>query len=124
MSDTAQFDRKKTRRLAVIMDPIQSIKPSKDSTLAMLLAAQARGWETSVAEMKDIWIRDGQAFGRLTAVTVADDPDRWYEFGVAQETPLGDIDVILISSLWIKWPDGPFSLLVRAIQIETRCWNP
>jgi glutathione synthase len=104
MSDTAQFDRKKTRRLAVIMDPIQSIKPSKDSTLAMLLAAQAGGWETSVAEMKDIWIRDGQAFGRLTAVTVADNPDRWYEFGVAQETPLGDIDVILMRK------DPPFDM--------------
>ena len=30
------------RRLGVVMDPIGSIKPVKDSTLAMLLEAQAR----------------------------------------------------------------------------------
>ena len=32
------------RLLGVVMDPIESIVPAKDSTLAMLLAAQARGW--------------------------------------------------------------------------------
>ena len=35
----------KKRRIGVVMDPIESIKPPKDSTLAMLLEAQARGWE-------------------------------------------------------------------------------
>ena len=31
-------------RLAVVMDPIGKIKYAKDTTLGMLLAAQARGW--------------------------------------------------------------------------------
>jgi glutathione synthase len=52
-------------RLVVIMDPIEAIKPAKDSTLAMLLAAQARGWHLFYAEQKDLWLRDGVAWGRL-----------------------------------------------------------
>jgi glutathione synthase len=34
----------KTVQLLVVMDPIEQIKSEKDTTLAMLLAAQARGW--------------------------------------------------------------------------------
>ena len=42
------------RKLAVIMDPIESIKPHKDSSLAMLLEAQARGWNIFYAQLHDI----------------------------------------------------------------------
>ncbi len=96
MGNPSHSDQSSSRRLAVIMDPIQSIKPQKDSTLAMLLAAQARGWTIHCGEMKDIWIRDGEAFARLTSLTVADDSEHWYETGNVQETALGDIDVILM----------------------------
>ena len=63
-----------TRNLAVIMDPIDCIKPHKDSTLAMLLEAQHRGWSIQCGGLSDIWLRDGQPFGRLTKLEVADDP--------------------------------------------------
>ena len=52
-------------RLLVVMDPIESINPAKDSTLAILLAAQASGWELYYAELSDLWLRDGIAWGRL-----------------------------------------------------------
>ena len=55
-----------SRKLAVIMDPIESIKPHKDSSLAMLLEAQNRGWKIHYGQLHDIWLRDGEAFGRLT----------------------------------------------------------
>ena len=45
------------------MDPIETIKPAKDSTLAILLAAQARGWQLFYAEQKDLWLRDGICLG-------------------------------------------------------------
>jgi glutathione synthase len=51
-------------RLAVVMDPIQDIKFAKDSTLAMLLAASARGYELLYLEQGDLWLRDGVACGR------------------------------------------------------------
>ena len=61
------------RKLAVIMDPIESIKPRKDSTLAMLLEAQERGWEIRYGTLDDLGLRNGEAVGRLTHLRVADD---------------------------------------------------
>jgi glutathione synthase len=46
------------------MDPIESINPAKDSTLAMMLAAQARDVELHYFGQRDLWVRDGTAAGR------------------------------------------------------------
>jgi glutathione synthase len=83
-------------RLAVVMDPIASIKPYKDSTLAMLLAAQARSWEIGYVEQGDLWLRDGVAYGRLCALEVRDDNHDWFTLGPARNVALGDLDVILM----------------------------
>jgi glutathione synthase len=83
-------------RLVVVMDPIESIKPAKDSTLAILLAAQARGCELFYAELKDLWLRDGIAFGRLAPLEVFDDLSQWFKRGPARDARLGDFDVVLM----------------------------
>lgn len=83
-------------RLVVVMDPIEAIKPAKDSTLAMLLAAQARGWELFYAEQKHLWLRDGVAQARLRALRVWDDPERWFDLGEPVTGKLGDYDVVLM----------------------------
>jgi glutathione synthase len=83
-------------RLVVVMDPIEAIKPAKDSTLAILLAAQACGWELFYAEQKDLYLRDGVAFGRLAPLKVFDDPKVWFARGDAAPGRLGDYDVILM----------------------------
>src|SRR5271165_2607892 len=83
-------------RLVVVMDPIEAIKPAKDSTLAMLLAAQARGWQLFYAEQKDLWLRDGIAWGRLAALQVFDDLGKWFVRGERQSAKLGEFDVILM----------------------------
>ena len=86
------------------MDPIGSIKPRSDSTLALLLTAQARGWKIHYGELDDIWIRDGEAFGRLTDLRVSDDPTKWFDMGDVAVTPLADLDVILMRK------DPPFDV--------------
>ncbi len=83
-------------RLIVVMDPIEHIKPAKDSTLAILLAAQVRGWELFYAQQKDLWLRDGVAFGRLAPIKVFDDLARWFTSGPQAALKLGDFDVILM----------------------------
>jgi glutathione synthase len=83
-------------RLVVVMDPIGAIKPAKDSTLRILLAAQARGWELFYAELKDLWLRDGIAWGRLAPLKVMDDPSRWFALGQSANSKLGEFDVILM----------------------------
>ena len=49
------------------MDPIEDIKYAKDTTLAMLLAAQARGYELLYLTQPDLYLRDGVARGRARA---------------------------------------------------------
>jgi glutathione synthase len=83
-------------RLGVVMDPIGAIKPYKDSTLAMMLAAQARGWQLSYLEQRHLWLRDGVAWGRLHPVTVRDDPKDWYTLGEPVVERLGSLDAILM----------------------------
>src|SRR5438445_7684857 len=93
-----------TRTLGVIMDPIGSIKPCKDTTLALMLAAQARKWELRYFEMQDLWLRDGIALGRARPVKVFDDKQHWFELGEAQPIKLGELDAILMRK------DPPFDL--------------
>jgi glutathione synthase len=93
-----------SRTLGVVMDPIQSIKPYKDTTLALMLAAQRRGWQLRYLEMQDLWLRDGIAMGRWREIEVYDDPQRWFEFGDSHSGPLGQLDAVLMRK------DPPFDL--------------
>ena len=83
-------------RLGVVMDPIGQIKPAKDTSLGMLLAAQARGWELHYAEQRHLWLRDGRAMGRLAPLSVKNDLAGWATLGQPVERPLADLDVILM----------------------------
>ncbi|HET7921124.1 MAG TPA: glutathione synthase [Gammaproteobacteria bacterium] len=83
-------------RLGVVMDPIASIKPAKDTTLAMLLAAQARGWSLRYMEQADLYLLQGEARARMRALTVRDDAHDWFTLDEAEDVPLGGLDVILM----------------------------
>jgi len=82
--------------VAVVMDPIEDIKPAKDTTLAMMLAAQRRDWNLSYLELRHLWLRDGVAWGRAHPVEVRDDSDDWFTRGEPAARPLGEFDVILM----------------------------
>jgi glutathione synthase len=83
-------------RAIVVMDPIESINPAKDTTLGILLAAQASGWEIFYAELGDLWLLDGVAWGRLAPLEVFDDPRTWFSRGARVAAKLGDYDVIFM----------------------------
>lgn len=91
-------------RLGVVMDPIESIKPYKDTTLAMLLEAQARNYEIHYVEPPDLFLQGPVAYGHCRALRVRDDTERWYEFGEQATRPLADLDVILMRQ------DPPFNM--------------
>jgi glutathione synthase len=78
------------------MDPIGAIAYAKDSTLAMLLAAQARGFALSYLELSDLSLRDGVAFGRMRPLTVRADPAGWFTLGEPAVEPLGALECILM----------------------------
>jgi glutathione synthase len=84
-------------RLGVVMDPIDHIKYAKDSTLAMLLAAQAHGCELVYMEQSDLSLRDGRAFGRIRPLSVRADAQSWFTLGEARVAPLDTtVDCILM----------------------------
>ncbi len=91
-------------RLAVVMDPIEGLKYAKDTTLAMLLAAQARGHELWYLQQGDLYLRDGVARARARPVTVKADPAAWYRLGEVEDVPLGGFDIILMRK------DPPFDM--------------
>jgi glutathione synthase len=84
------------RRLGVVMDPIGAISYAKDSTLAMLLAAQARGFALAYLELRDLLLRDGVAYGRMRALTVRSDPAGWFTLGEPAIEPLSALGCILM----------------------------
>ncbi|MGA7824719.1 MAG: glutathione synthase, partial [Steroidobacteraceae bacterium] len=84
------------RRLGVVMDPIAAITYAKDSTLAMLLAAQSRGFALAYLEQRDLMLRDGLACGRTRALTVRADPAGWFTLGEPVTEPLSALDCILM----------------------------
>ena len=91
-------------KVAVVMDPVESIKVHKDSSFAMLLEAQRRGWSLYYLQLADLFVRDGVAWGRATELSVRDDPAAWFELAGVADIELGDMDVILMRK------DPPFNM--------------
>ncbi|MEP9320107.1 glutathione synthase [Pseudomonas sp. LABIM340] len=83
-------------RLGIVMDPIAQISFKKDSSLAMLLAAQARGWQLFYMEQQDLYQKENVARGRMRPLKVFYDPGHWFELEDEVDQPLSDLDVILM----------------------------
>ncbi|GAB4294270.1 MAG: glutathione synthase [Methylophaga sp.] len=92
------------RTIGIVMDPISRINIKKDSSFAMLLAAQARGWQIVYMEQQDLFLRDGQVFAEMRPLTVVEDPDNWYQLEERETRPLAALDVILMRK------DPPFDM--------------
>ncbi|PVZ83367.1 glutathione synthase [Serratia sp. S1B] len=83
-------------KLGIVMDPIASINIKKDTSFAMLLEAQRRGWQLHYMEMGDLYLHAGEGRARTRQLTVKQDQENWFNFGTEQDLPLHDLDVILM----------------------------
>lgn len=93
-----------TINIGFVMDPIESITPYKDSTLAMMLAAQARGWQVHYMQQHDLYLLESRACAHRQQITVQDDPDSWFEVTSAHDGPMADLDIVLMRK------DPPFNM--------------
>ena len=84
------------KSLGVVMDPIQSIKYNKDTTLSLLLAAQRQGFKLFYMEQRHLFLQDGDPRAEVRPLTVFEDENKWYELGGASSVPLEELDVILM----------------------------
>lgn len=92
------------KNIGIIMDPIDKITLAKDSSFAMLLAAQARGWSLWYMELQNLWLKAGQAYAAMRPLQVRDDPTNWFTLGSAVNQTLTSLSVILMRK------DPPFDL--------------
>ena len=82
--------------LGVVMDPIQLISFKKDSTLAILLAAQRQGFELFYMQQQDLFLENGEPRASITPLRVFEDPDKWFELGESRVAALEEMDVLLM----------------------------
>lgn len=91
-------------KLAIILDPLESIKTYKDSTYAVMRAAHARGHEIYVMEQHEMVLRDGAVTGFVRKLDLVDDALRWYTLEAPAWRALSDFDVTLMRK------DPPFDM--------------
>ncbi len=82
--------------LGVVMDPIKSINYHKDTTLALLLAAQHQGFELFYMEQNSLFIDSTGPGAKMSPLKAHADANSWYELGKSIIKPLSDLDVILM----------------------------
>ena len=92
-----------TIKLGMVMDPISQINIKKDTSFAMLLEAQARGWELHYIELEDLFLSNGQAYARTRSLEVQRDASQWHRFTGEQQIPLSELDTIIMRK------DPPFN---------------
>ena len=92
-----------TLRVAVQMDPIETVDIEADSTFALMLAAQARGHPLWVYDVHTLsW--DGRLRARARPVTLRRARGDHVTFGLEEVLDLGGVDVVLMRQ------DPPFDM--------------
>ena len=112
-------------RVAVQMDPLETINIIGDSTFALMLAAQARGHSLYHYLADALTYKDGRLYANAHEVTVKAEAGDHFRLGDARTLDLGsDVDVVLMRQ------DPPFDLgyitathLLERIQGETLVVN-
>ncbi len=85
-----------TIKLGMVMDSIDHINIKKDTSFAMLLEAQARGWELYYMELNDLYLSNGKPYACTRTLKVQREINNWYQFIEEQDIPLERLDTIIM----------------------------
>ena len=107
------------------MDPIETLKVAKDTSLALIDAAQRRGWDVSYFQQGDMYLEGDRVYADVPPLKIDLDGDPWFELAATQRVALDSLDVVLMRK------DPPFDmdyvystyLLERAAQRGTLVVN-
>jgi glutathione synthase len=91
-------------KVAIQMDPIESIRIAGDTGFALMLEAQRRGHELGYYVPDAMSMRDGRVFAHVTPVEVRDVAGNHFTAGEKVHTELSELDVVLMRQ------DPPFDL--------------
>ena len=91
-------------RVGVIMDSLESLNTKKDTTLALIEAAQKRGWQVDCLYQNELVLTEGRVsgVGRNLQLDLQSDP--WFCAGEPIARPLTHYDC-----LWMR-KDPPFNM--------------
>ena len=92
------------KKVAVQMDHISTVKIAGDSTFAMSLEAQNRGYELYHYTPDRLTLRDGKIIAAVEPMTLRDVEGDHYTLGPAERTDLSTMDVVLLRQ------DPPFDM--------------
>jgi len=82
--------------LALLLDPLDSLKIYKDSSYAMMRAAAVRGHRLFAMQQEDVVLRDGRVTGFASELTLAAGEARWYRLKDRAEMSLARFDAVLM----------------------------
>lgn len=85
-----------SKKIGIVMDPIEGIAFKKDTSLALLYAAQSAGCELFYMEQGDLFISDGNPMGLMSKLKVFMDEEKWFEKSEPSTTPLDSLDILLM----------------------------
>ena len=91
-------------RLGVLMDDISNIKPNKDSSFAMMLEAQNRGWEIQTFDSSDMFYSEGTVVASTRITRVQDSEISWFSSKPSSAVNLSTLDVVFMRK------DPPFDI--------------
>ncbi len=91
-------------KLGIVMDPLQSINIKKDSSFAMMLAAQKSGWEIHTIYQTDLYTENNRPKAHSRITHVDNNPQHWFDFSSEQDIELSSLDAILMRK------DPPFDI--------------
>ncbi len=92
-----------SKKLGIIMDPIQSINFKKDTSLLILLAAKKSGFTLYLIEQNDLYLDCDEPRALTAELNVFDDEKEWFELKPKRDISISDLDVILMRK------DPPFN---------------
>ena len=92
-----------SKKLGIIMDPIQSINFKKDTSLLILLAAKKSGFTLYLIEQNDLYLDCDEPRALTAELNVFDDEKQWFELKTKRDISINDLDVILMRK------DPPFN---------------
>lgn len=91
-------------KLAIILDPLESLKTYKDSTYAVMREAARRGHALYVLEQRELILREGKIALHASKLDLIDSDLRWYVLATPAWTDPAAFDAVLMRK------DPPFDM--------------
>jgi len=84
------------KQIGVVIDPLESLHPEKDSSLVLMLEAQHRGHIIYTFQQQDLFVRDGEVFAHMKKIQVKDAKKKWFTVEKSLTQNLNKLDIVLM----------------------------